>query len=136
LFSDAPVLIAEDNLYLALDLSIAVEEMDGRVVGPASTVSEALSLLAAHEVAAAIVDCQLSGRESTPLARQLAERRVPFVIHTATPVPATIEQFHPLVPILMKPLQPRAVLTCLLDEMRKVGAIHIAPKLGHAPKGV
>ena len=36
MFSEALILIAEDNLYLALDLSIAVEEMDGRVVGPAA----------------------------------------------------------------------------------------------------
>jgi len=120
MFSQAPILIAEDNLYVALDLSIAVEEMDGRVLGPASSVAEALNLLATHDVAAAIVDCHLTDRDATPLARQLAARQVPFVIHTATPVPAMIAEFHPLVPILMKPLRPHAVLTCLLDEMRKM----------------
>lgn len=120
MFSEAPVLIAEDNLYLALDLSIAVEEMEGRVIRPLSSVAEALSLLATHDIAAAIVDCHLADRDATPLARQLAERGVPFVIHTATPVPAMIEEFHPAVPVLMKPLQPSAVLTCLLDEMRKL----------------
>ena len=43
MFSEAPVLIAEDNLYLSLDLSGAVEGMGGRVVGPASSVPEALA---------------------------------------------------------------------------------------------
>ena len=43
MFSEAPILIADDNLYLSLDLSTAVEEMNGRVVGPASSVGEALS---------------------------------------------------------------------------------------------
>jgi CheY-like chemotaxis protein len=119
MFSEAPVLIAEDNLYLALDLSNAVEEMDGRVVGPASTVPEALALLASQYVAAAIVDCQLGDHDATALAWQLAERGVPFVIHTATPVPAVIGSLHANVPVLMKPLQPRAILTCLLDEIRK-----------------
>ncbi|MFL6751636.1 MAG: response regulator [Sphingomicrobium sp.] len=119
MFSEAPVLIAEDNLYIALDLSNAVEEMDGRVVGPASTVAEALTLLARHEVAAAIVDSQLGDGDVVPLAQQLAERRVPFVIHTASDLPPIIAELHPLVPILMKPLQPQAVLTCLLDEIRK-----------------
>jgi CheY-like chemotaxis protein len=119
MFSEAPVLIAEDNLYLALDLSIAVEEMDGRVIGPASSVAEALTLLAQHEVAAAIVDFQLIDHDATVLARQLAERRVPFVIHTANPLPPIIAELHPGVPVLLKPLQPHAVLTCLLDEMRK-----------------
>ena len=120
MFSDAPILIAEDNLYIALDLSIAIEEMDGRVVGPASTVAEALTLLAQHDIAAAIVDCQLRDHDATPLARQLAERGVPFVIHTTTAVPAIMGEFHPDVPVLMKPLKASAVLTCLLDEIRKL----------------
>jgi DNA-binding NtrC family response regulator len=128
MFSEAPILIAEDNLYIALDLSIAVEEMDGRVVGPASTVAEALSLLAQHDIAAAIVDCQLTDHDATPLARQLAERGVPFVIHTTTAVPAMIGKFHPDVPVLMKPLKASAVLTCLLDEIRKLQRLSPAAK--------
>ncbi len=119
MFSEAPILIAEDNLYMALDLSIAVEEMEGLVVGPASSVAEALSLLAQHRVAGAIVDWQLGEHDSTALARHLAERCVPFVFHTATAIPALIGELHPQVPVLMKPLLPSAVLTCLLDEMRK-----------------
>lgn len=119
MFSEAPVLIAEDNLYVAIDLSNAIEDMDGRVVGPASTVAEALQLLEKHHVAAAILDCQLGDRDTASLARALAQRDVPFVIHTATPVPSTICTFHPDVPVLLKPVQPHTVLTCLLDEMRK-----------------
>jgi CheY-like chemotaxis protein len=119
MFSEAPILIAEDNLYLSLDLSFAVEEMGGRVIGPASSVPEALTLLARNEIAAAIIDFQLGDHDATVLARQLAERRVPFVIHTAMTLPAAICDFHPKVPVLMKPLQPQAVLTCLLDEIRK-----------------
>jgi CheY-like chemotaxis protein len=119
MFSEAPILIAEDNLYMALDLSIAVEEMEGLVVGPASSVAEALALLAQNRIAGAIVDCQLGDHDSSALARRLVERRVPFVFHTATTLPAVIGELHPEVPVLMKPLQPSAVLTCLLDEMRK-----------------
>ena len=121
MFAEAPILIAEDNSYLSLDLSCAVEELDGRVVGPASTVSEALTLLAQHEVAAAIIDFQLGNRDASVLARQLAERRVPFVIHTATALPSMAYDVHPDVPVLIKPLQPSAILTCLLDEIRKAG---------------
>jgi len=121
MFSDAPILIVDDNLYLALDLSIAVEEMDGRVVGPASSVSEALTLLATHDVAAAIVDCHLADRDALPLARQLAARKVPFVLHTGTPVPLMFAELHSHVPVLMKPIRADAVLTCLLNEIRKFG---------------
>src|SRR5205809_7516020 len=118
MFSEAPILIAEDNLYLSLDLSSAVEEMGGRVIGPASTVPEALTLLAQHEIAAAIIDFQLGDHDAAVLARQLAERRVPFVIHTAFRLPAVVADLHPQVPVLMKPLRPQAILTCLPVVMR------------------
>ena len=120
MLSEAPVLIAEDNLYLSLDLSSAVEEMNGRVIGPASSVTEALTLLARHEVAAAIIDFQLGDQDATVLARHLAERRVPFVIHTASSLPSSVAELHPDVPVLMKPLKPQAILTCLLDAIRKL----------------
>lgn len=129
MFSEAPVLIAEDNLYLALDLSIAVEEMDGRVVGPASSVSEALTLLAQQEVSAAIIDFQLIDHDAIVLAYQLAERRIPFVIHTASILPRLITDAHPGVPILMKPVRSEAVLSCLLDEIRKSARLTIRPEL-------
>ena len=122
MFSEAPILIAEDNSYHSLDLSCAVENLEGRVVGPASTVAEALSLLATHDVAAAIIDFQLGNRDASVLARQLAERRVPFVIHTANALPASASDLHPAVPVLIKPLQASAILTCLLDEIRKARA--------------
>jgi DNA-binding NtrC family response regulator len=118
-FLEAPILIAEDNVYLSLDLSNAVEEMGGRVIGPASSVAEALTLLARYEIAAAIVDFQLADHDAAVLARQLAERRVPFVIHTGLTLPTVIAERHPGVPVLLKPLRLQAVLTSLLDEMRK-----------------
>jgi two-component SAPR family response regulator len=132
MFCDAPILIAEDNLYLALDLSNAVESMKGRVVGPVSSVSEALFVLDMQYVAAAIVDCSLADRDCAPLAWQLAERGVPFVIHAAEPLPKDIGELHPDVPVLMKPVQPDAVLTCLLDEIRKNGRLTPAAGLNGA----
>jgi len=119
MFSEARVLIAEDNPYLAMDLSNAVADLDGKIVGPASSLAEALQLLEQHPVAAAIVDSQLGEQDTVSLVRILAQRRIPFVIHTSAPVSTTISALHPEVPVLIKPLQPQAVITCLLDEMRK-----------------
>ena len=133
MFSEAPVLIAEENSYLAIDLSNALEDMEGKVVGPASTLAEALQLLEQNAVAAAIVDCRLGEHDTVSLTRILAQRGVPFVIHTSTPAPGAIAALHPDVPVLVKPVQPRALLTCLLDEMRKVGQ---RPMPGPAPLSI
>src|SRR5215208_5341887 len=110
MFSETPILIAEDNLYIALDLSNAVEDMDGRVIGPASTVGEAMQLIEQHPVAAAIVDSQLAEHDTASLARVLDQRGVPFVIHTATSVSAVMAALYPAIPVLTKPIQPQTVL--------------------------
>ncbi len=62
------VLILEDNAFVALDLSMAVEDSDGIVIGPAGSVAEALALIDAQEISAAVLDCQLSDRDVTPVA--------------------------------------------------------------------
>ena len=77
MLSESPILVAEDNLYIALDLSNAIEDMDGRVVGPASTVAEALQLLEQHHVAAAILDCQLGDHDAAALAHVLPNAACP-----------------------------------------------------------
>ncbi len=120
MFQDKAVLVVEDNAFLGIDLSDAIEELDGRVVGPTNQVSQALELLDSEDIAAAILDCHIPGQDIVALASCLAERGVPFVIHVETELPETIGSLHPDVPVLRKPVQPAAVLACLLAEMHKV----------------
>ncbi len=123
MFSDKPVLIVEENVFLAVDLSEAIEELEGRVVGPTNRVSQALELLDREDVAAAIIDAHLSDVDMFMLTSKLTQLGVPFVFQAEGELPVTIGFLHPDVPVLHKPVQPRAVLTCLLDEMRKNGGL-------------
>jgi ActR/RegA family two-component response regulator len=82
MLADKLILIVEDNIYLALDLAAAIEQLDGLVVGPVDTVSEALALLDSSEIAAAVIDAELPDKELAQLAAALADRRVPFVLQT------------------------------------------------------
>jgi DNA-binding NarL/FixJ family response regulator len=75
-------LIAEDQVLLAAELELMLEEEGARVVGVAQGVSEALDLLERADPEAAVVDLNLNGEVSTDVARALSERRVPFVILT------------------------------------------------------
>jgi CheY-like chemotaxis protein len=119
MLSDKSILIVEDNVYLALDLSQAVEELNGRVVGPVGAVAEALDLLENQQVAGAVLDSQLSDRDVTPVVRVLAAMDVPFIIHTATGLPPEVARFHPDTPLLVHPLHANAIITGLLDEMSR-----------------
>jgi DNA-binding response OmpR family regulator len=138
MFSDTPVLIVEDNVFLAVDLSEAVEELDGRVVGPTNRIAQALELLDSEEVSAAIVDGHLHDVDVVMLTCKLTQLGVPFVIQAESELPRIIGFLHPEVPVLHKPILPSAVLTCLLDEMRKNNGSAVnkimQPKLDFCPK--
>ncbi len=129
MFDEKPVLIVEDNVFLAVDLSEAIEELDGRVVGPTNRISQALELLDREEIAAAIVDGHLTDVDVVMLTSKLIQLGVPFVIQAESELPETVAFLHPQVPVLRKPIHPHAVLTCLLDEIRKATAIVTNVKL-------
>jgi DNA-binding response OmpR family regulator len=52
------------------------------VVGPAATVRKALDLLDREVIHAAILDANLPDGDVTPVAEELIERGVPFIINT------------------------------------------------------
>jgi DNA-binding response OmpR family regulator len=120
MFAHRPVLIVEDNVFLAIDLSQAIEELNGRVVGPTNRIAQALELLENEEVAAAIVDCHLTDVDVVMLTQRLVKRCVPFILYAETDPPEALSKLHPKVPVLLKPILPRAVLDCLFAEMREV----------------
>lgn len=119
MLSNKPVLIVEDNVYLALDLSQAVEESHGRVVGPVATVAEALVLVEREPIAAALLDSQLADRDVTPVVMVLAAKGVPFVIHSATGLPPEVQQRLPDVLLLVEPLDAATAVLRLAAEMQR-----------------
>ena len=119
MLNDSAILIVEDNVYLALDLSQAVEESHGRVVGPVATVAEALALVEREPITAALLDSHLADRDVTPVVMLLAAKGVPFVVHSATALPPEIEQLVPDVPLLVEPLQAAAAVARLAAEMKR-----------------
>ena len=95
MLTDKPILIVEDNIFLTIDLSDAILELDGTVVGPTDRVAQALELLDSEKVAAAIVDCDLPNQDVAPLTDRLAKNGVPFVIHADSETPETIGTLFP-----------------------------------------
>lgn len=99
--AERSVLILEDERPIANLLQHLVEELDCRVVGPAGRLSEAMDLLAAQRVDAAILDFNISGVPSDAVADELTRRGIPFLFITAYEA-ADIDPRHAS-PILIKP---------------------------------
>ena len=120
------VLVAEDQAFIALDLSLAVEDAGGQVVGPVSSSREGLTLLAKGGVGAAILDLNLVDGESTALVEVLVGLGVPFIIHSAVDLPPALTARFPGLLVQTKPCLAANLIarlgTLVAEDARSDGA--------------
>ena len=76
------ILILEDDGSIALDLTHLLEDHGYRVVGPARTCLDALALLKARKVDAAILDFLLGDENCEAVADELDCRGIPWALCT------------------------------------------------------
>jgi DNA-binding response OmpR family regulator len=76
----ARVLVVEDEFFIALDIGQQLAEAGFEVVGPAPSVAKALRLVAEPGCDAAILDINLGGETSEPVAQKLRESDTPFIV--------------------------------------------------------
>lgn len=76
------ILIVEDEFYIASDLKRALSASGAVPVGPAACVADAIALIESGPVDGALLDVNLEGEFSYPVADRLAERGVPFLFLT------------------------------------------------------
>lgn len=104
------VFVAEDEFLLALDLCDILESAGADVVGPARSHAEASDTLADQPlIDVALLDLNLGGKSSGPIALDLKARGVPVILTTgydAEDVPAALKGM----PVCVKPLSASVVL--------------------------
>jgi DNA-binding response OmpR family regulator len=74
------VLVVEDEFFIALDIGQQLADAGFEVVGPAPSVAKALTLVAEPGCDVAVLDINLGGETSEPVARKLRETGKPFVV--------------------------------------------------------
>lgn len=116
------VLLVEDEAFLALDLYDTLEEAGARVIGPLASLTDALDAARAETFDAAILDIDLQGREVFPVASVLADKRIPFLFHTAHGRAALMSPDFATVPICAKPADPNRLIGILRDLLDKSSA--------------
>jgi DNA-binding NtrC family response regulator len=108
------VLIVEDDEAVGLNLAAAAEDAGASVIGPVSSVSEALGHLEAGGIDGAVIDIRLD-RDVTPVCLKLVEKAVPFVYHSGYTIPDTLAAIQAKPQIVMKPADPETVVNQVLD---------------------
>lgn len=76
------ILVVEDEYLVADHIAMILEDFGCEVVGPVPTVDEALTRIGAETLDGALLDTNLDGVSSTPVADALAARSIPFVVVT------------------------------------------------------
>src|SRR5262245_55978039 len=101
------ILVVEDEPLIALSLADTISRADATVVGPASSVPQATSMIGSTAIDAAVLDYYLRKETASPIAELLLELlladNTPFLFYTGAP--AEVEQTYPGVPILKKSTQ-------------------------------
>jgi CheY-like chemotaxis protein len=100
--SGCRVLVVEDEVLVSWALEDMLAGLGCEVIGPAVRVNEGLALVDLGNIDAALLDVNLNGQKSYPIADALAARGVPFAFSTGynkDTMPAEYRDF----PMLQKP---------------------------------
>ena len=106
------ILVVENEYFIASDLARALRTADAVVIGPVGDLGRGLALLAIERPDAAILDVNLEGETSFPLADRLAERAVPYLFLTGYDGWALPGGYR-AAPRVAKPFPMEAVLACV-----------------------
>ena len=111
LFSRKLVLLVEDEPLIAFDVERDLRTAGARVI-TAGYLDAALYMTEHPDLSGAVVDLRLGADSSMPICRRLADRNLPFVVHTGYAADA-VEREWPSVPIIQKPSRPHEITDAL-----------------------
>lgn len=114
------VLVVEDSFLAAASISRMLADLNCRVVGPVSTVEKAMTQISAEACDAAVLDINLSGETSEPIAEALAERGVPYFFVTGYASPMLLSPRQRSHPRIHKPIAEVELRDALIRSLTKV----------------
>lgn len=103
------VMVVEDETMIAVQLEQALEESGCQVIGVAASVEEALRIIDEERPGGAILDINLAGEKSYPVADRLRAAGVPFVFCTGYASEQVLPERFADAHLIRKPFDVRSV---------------------------
>ncbi|MFO1056721.1 MAG: response regulator [Dongiaceae bacterium] len=107
------VLVVEDEALVAFELEDIISEGGFAVVGPANALDSALVAAEREPIDAAVLDINLRGELSFPVAYALRSRQIPFFFLTGYVGEIMVPDDLQGVKVLSKPYQAQRLITTL-----------------------
>ncbi|MGZ8347999.1 MAG: response regulator [Allosphingosinicella sp.] len=104
LLSGRRILVVEDEMLVLMTIETTLADLGCESVAAAATVDQALALIGTQVFDAAVLDVNLNGYQSYPVADALAARGVPFAFSTGYSNEGMIDEYRER-PVLRKPYQ-------------------------------
>ena len=104
------VLLVEDEVFVAMDIQMTLEDEGWTVAGPFPSTADALSYLDENVPTCAILDVRLTDGDVFPVADKLKETNVPFVFHSGHADGKALEEVYPDSAFCQKPCLPTSLL--------------------------
>jgi CheY-like chemotaxis protein len=104
LLSGRRVLVVEDEMLVLIMIEDMLADLGCKSVASAATVDKALTLINAQAFDIALLDMNLTGNDSHPVAEALAARGVPFVYSTGNTGQRSRDSYADR-PVLKKPFK-------------------------------
>jgi CheY-like chemotaxis protein len=111
------ILVVEDEMLVAMYLEDMLVELGHEVAETAARLDPALAIAAEAEVDAAILDVNLAGERSFPVADLLADRGIPFLFATGYGLHGIEERFRGCT-VLQKPFRSAELREALATIVR------------------
>lgn len=97
------VLVVEDNLIVAMDVSDMLTDLGADTVHSTGSVTEAMRILSEHPINLALLDVNLGQETSLSVAQRLHAAQIPFLLTTGYGESKGILEEYPAAPVLKKP---------------------------------
>jgi len=114
------VLLVEDEALVAMLIQDCLSELGLQVIGPISTVSDALAVANNGHFNAAVLDINLGDGPVYAVAERLASRGIPFVFVTGYDADSVDSRFSS-VPVLQKPIEREMLTRLFVQGDRRLG---------------
>ncbi len=108
------ILIVEDEMLLAMDLQLLLEDQGCEIAGPVPSVKRALEVIAHQSLSAATLDMNLNGESSAEIAAVLWTRKIPFIVVSGCSDKHALDPRFRDAPLVQKPFIAQDLLTKLV----------------------
>lgn len=108
----ARILVVEDEMLVAMLIEDAITDLGHQIVGPAMRLETALDAASHETFDFAILDINLAGKQSFPVADKLTARGTPFMFASGYGSAGLIDPYRDAT-VLQKPFSPEQLAVVL-----------------------